>query len=229
MDNQEDVREETPETSIQITATEEEFENNNNPPQHDSESVQDKNQSERDNGNATNDENIDEESQTLKVPGTDKRRKTLAELDQKHEWISELQKKYKNSETALISKTQYVAICNHCQTHLEEIGSNESLTKFKAEYSNLFQKFRTAFTGSQKLLNKCQEIKECTNAENRKLKMELGDKCRQIEKLEEHLDRAQNHLLDIEREKSTLQRMFSEWQEEKEHYQLREQVSQHFN
>lgn len=228
MDNQKNVPEETSESPTQITATEEKFENNNSP-QHGSESVQDKKQSESDNRNATNDENIDDESQTLKVPGTGKRRKTLAELDQKNEWLSELEKIYRNGETDLISKIQYVAISNHCQKYLDELGSNESLTQFKTEYSNLFQKFRTAFIGSQKLLNKFQENKACTNAENRKLKMKLEDKCQQIEKLEERLDRTQKHLLDIEKEKSTLQRMFIEWQEEKEHYKLREQVSKHFN
>lgn len=231
MDNQENVPEEVPENPIQITVTGEEFENNN-PPQHGSASVQDKNQSETDNKDATNDENIDKESQTLKVPGTDKRRKTLAQLDEKHEWLSELQEKYRDVETAFISKIQYVAISNHCQKYLEKLGSDESLTQFQTEYSNLFEKFRTAFTGSQQLLNKLQENKgymNLTKVENRKLKIKLEDQYRQIEKLQEHLDRKQKYLLEIEKEKSALQRMFSEWQEEKERDRLREQVGQHFN
>lgn len=231
MENQENVPEETPENPIQITVMEEEFENNN-PPQPGTESVEDKNQSESDNKDAVNDENTDEKSQTLKVPGTDKRRKTLAELDEKHEWLSELEEKYRDVETAFISKIQYVAISNHCQKYLEKLGSDESLTQFQIEFSNLFEKFRTAFTGSQQLLNKLQENKayvNITNAENRKLKIKLEDQFRQIEKLQEHLDRTQKHLLEIEKEKSTLQRMFSEWQEEKEHDKLREQVGQYFN
>lgn len=231
MENQEDVPEETPENLIQITVKEEEFVNNN-PPQHGTESVQDKNQSESGDKNAATDENIDEESQTLKVPGTGKRRKTLAELDEKHEWLSELEDKYRDVETAFISKIQYVAISNHCQKYLEKLSSDESSTQFQIEFSNLFEKFRTAFSGSQQLLNKLQENKgymNITNAENRKLKIKLEDQFRQIENLQKHLDSTQKHLSKIEKEKSTLQRMFSEWQEEKERDKLREQVGQYFN
>lgn len=230
MDNQGNAPEETPENPIQITVTEE-FQNNN-ASQHSSESIQDENQSESDNKDATNDENIDEESQTLKVPGTDKRRKTLAELDEKHEWLSELEEKYMDVETAFISKIQYVAISNHCQNYLEKLGSDEPSAQFQIEYSNLFKRFRTVFTGSQQLLNKLQENKvyvNITKAENRKLKIKLENQYLQIEKLQEHLDRTQKHLLEIEKEKLTLQRMFSEWQEEKESDKLREQVSEQLN
>ena len=224
MKDQENVAGQIPEIPVQIIVTEEECESTNTPNDA-TESVLDKKQTESD------DKDTGDTEERLRVPGTDIRRPsiTLQNMDQEHAWLSELDEKSMNVETAFISKIQYVAISNHCQKYLEKLSSDESMMQYRMEFSNLFEKFRTAFTGSQQLHNKLNENKaytKITNEENRKLKIKLEQKSQQIEELEKHLVRLQDELSNMARQKSALQRMFSEWQEERKLDELKEQASQ---
>lgn len=163
-----------------------------------------------------NEESTADTSGGLKVPSLAERRKSsLKVMDKKYSWLSALEEKYMNLETDFISKIQYVAISKHCQKYLEKLDVEESMIPYRVEFSNLFDKFRTTFVGSQRLLNKVSEIKSqkiITDGENRKIKITLYEKEKIIEELAESINNLQNDLLKMEKEKKNLQAMFNELQ-----------------
>ncbi|XP_035224618.1 cilia- and flagella-associated protein 58-like [Stegodyphus dumicola] len=141
----------------------------------------------------------------------------LQKMDEKHSWLSELEEKCAKIESTFISKFQYVALSNHFQKYLDQMKSEVTISEVYANFSNLFEKFRTAYIGSQKLKNKMSELrclKQISEAENRKLKIKLEEKERRVGQLVESLENYRSEIDELHEQKKQLQEEIGELKEE---------------
>ncbi|GFU23993.1 cilia-and flagella-associated protein 58 [Nephila pilipes] len=138
-------------------------------------------------------------------------------MDQEYMWLSEFEEKYANIETAFIWKVQFVALSNHFQRCLKELEDEERTSEIVAEFTNLFDKFRTCFAGGHRLYNKLQEMvatKALTDAENLNLKRKLSERENQVSTLQTLIENTTKDVEEEDIEKVKLYQQLIELKEE---------------
>ncbi|GFU21909.1 uncharacterized protein TNCV_3283811 [Trichonephila clavipes] len=141
----------------------------------------------------------------------------LQMMDQQYSWLSEFEGKYSQLETSFVSKIQFVAVCNHFQKYVKELGENETTAAMAGDFANLFDKFRTCFAAGQRFYHKLQEVtglKAITAAENRNLKKKLYEQDSQVSSLQNRLENALQLVDEKGREKMAIYQQLIDLKEE---------------
>lgn len=141
----------------------------------------------------------------------------LQKLDRRYSWLTEVEEKGADVITALISKTQYVAINNRFQKRLEEMKGDESLVAIYPEFAYLFEKFRTLYSASLKFQNKTTELMckiKFAETEKKKILSDAAQYQQEAEKLKSQVQEAMKNISLLETEKANIARELREMKEE---------------